>query len=55
MAKFVAALGVLARDGAGLLGAGLISFGAWLAYPAAGFVVAGTFLLGGAWLMARDR
>jgi len=29
----------------GVAGAGLISFGAWLAWPPAGFIVAGCFLL----------
>ena len=40
-------------DLAGLAGAGLITCGAELIYRPAGFIVAGVFLLGGAFLAAR--
>lgn len=41
------------RDIAGLIGAGLVAYGAWLLAPAAGFIVGGALLLAGAWLHAR--
>jgi hypothetical protein len=37
----------VARDLVGLGGAGLISYGAWLMYPPAGFIVAGVLILAG--------
>jgi hypothetical protein len=40
------------RDFAGLAGAGLVSYGAWLVYAPAGFVVGGLLLLAGAVLHA---
>lgn len=44
------------RDVIGCLGAGMISAGAWELHPAAGLIVGGCFLVGGAWLHARlDR
>lgn len=42
-----------ALDGAGIGGAGLITFGAHEIYGPAGFIVAGLFFLSGAWLAAR--
>jgi hypothetical protein len=47
------AMPVLFRDGVGLLGVGLIAYGAWLIYEPSGFIVAGAMLVGAAWLMAR--
>jgi len=44
--------GVL-RDAAGLSGVALISYGAWMLHPAAGFIVAGALILTGAILTAR--
>jgi hypothetical protein len=44
------ALPVLARDAAGLAGAGLISYGAWLVYVPAGFIVGGVLVLIGVML-----
>lgn len=35
----------LLKDGAGLAGCGLVSYGAWLMYEPAGFIVAGVLLL----------
>ncbi len=49
----VAAGGVLLRDLVGLGGAASVAYGAWLAWPPAGFMVGGLFALGGAWLAAR--
>jgi hypothetical protein len=46
-------LGELARDAAGLAGACLLSYGAWLVYPPAGFIAGGALLIAGAWLSAR--
>ena len=43
----------MAVDAAALAGAGLVDYGVWLVYRPAAFVVAGAFLLGGAWLLAR--
>lgn len=43
----------LSRDGAGVLGATLITYGAHSVYAPAGWIVAGAFLLAGAWLSAR--
>lgn len=40
-------------DGAALSGAGLITYGAHMIYNPAGFIVAGVFFLGGAWMAAR--
>ncbi|AUT26172.1 hypothetical protein [Escherichia marmotae] len=37
----------------GVLGALLLSYGAWLIYPPAGFVVAGALCLCWSWLVAR--
>ena len=38
----------LLRETAGLAGAALIAFGAWLAYPPAGYIVGGLLLMAGA-------
>lgn len=43
----------LVMDGAGLSGIGLVSYGAWLAWHPAGFMVAGTLLIAVALLLAR--
>jgi len=45
----------LARDLAGLAGAGLISYGAWIIYRPAGFLVAGAMLIVGSFLAARGE
>ncbi|WP_149451313.1 hypothetical protein [Escherichia albertii] len=37
----------------GVLGALLLSYGAWMIYPPAGFVVAGALCLCWSWLVAR--
>ena len=42
----------LIRDLAGLCGVGLVSYGAWLIYPPAGFITAGILLIVGALLIA---
>ena len=44
---------VLARDCAGLTGVALVSYGAWLVYPPAGFIAGGTLLLAGALISGR--
>jgi hypothetical protein len=36
----------------GLLGVGLVAFGAWLILPAAGYITAGAFCLLWSWLAA---
>lgn len=38
----------------GLVGAVLVSFGAWLVTPPAGFIVAGVLCLTWSWLAARS-
>lgn len=45
-----AVMPILLRDGAGLCGIGLISYGAWLILPAAGFIACGVLLVTGAML-----
>ena len=47
-----AAMPGLVRDLAGLCGVGFLSYGAWLIYPPAGFIVGGTLLIVGALLAA---
>lgn len=42
----------LLRDIAGLSGVGLTSYGAWLVYPPAGFIVGGSLMIAGALLLA---
>nr|WP_237028264.1 hypothetical protein [Pectobacterium carotovorum] len=37
----------------GLLGVGLVSYGAWSIYPAAGYITSGTFCLFWSWSTAR--
>lgn len=37
----------------GLIGAALVSFGAWLLAPAAGYIVAGVLCLAWSWLASR--
>jgi hypothetical protein len=44
---------VLLRDGAGVVGAVMIAYGAWLILPALGFIVGGCFLLAVAILTSR--
>ncbi|HZP88643.1 MAG TPA: hypothetical protein VFB54_17675 [Burkholderiales bacterium] len=53
MKQLRAALPVVARDALGLIGAALISYGAWMVYRPAGFIVAGSLLLAGCLLLAR--
>lgn len=43
----------LARDAAGLAGAGAVAHGAGLVYAPAGWICAGVLLLGGAYLAGR--
>ena len=45
-------LPALLRDLAGLCGVGLVSYGAWLIYPPAGFIVGGSLMIAGALLLA---
>ena len=42
----------LMRDVAGLGGVGLVSYGAWMIYPPAGFIVAGILLIVGTLMIA---
>ena len=49
-----AAAPALFRDGLGVSGAGLASYGAWLVYEPAGFIVAGALLVAAAILLSRD-
>lgn len=53
LAKIGAAVPAVLLDAAGLAGAGLIGYGAWLIYPPAGFITGGTLILAGTLLMAR--
>lgn len=47
------ALPGLTRDIAGLGGAGLVAYGAWLVYAPAGYIAGGIILLAGAFLSVR--
>ena len=42
----------LMRDVVGLGGVGLVSYGAWMIYPPAGFITAGLLLIVGALLIS---
>ncbi len=42
----------LIRDVAGLGGVGLVSYGAWIIYPPAGFITAGILLIVGTLMIA---
>lgn len=53
LATLAPVLPVLMRDGLGLAGAALVAYGAWLVYPAAGFIVGGGLLMAGAYLNAK--
>ena len=53
MKEIAAALPGITRDLAGLVGAGLVAYGAWLVYSPAGFIVGGLLLIAGAILTAR--
>ena len=52
MKHVVTAFPGLLRDLAGLSGVGLVSYGAWLVYPPAGFIVGGSLMVAGALLLA---
>lgn len=47
-----AAIPALVRDVVGLAGVGLVSYGAWLTYPPAGFITGGVLLIVAAALAA---
>ncbi len=51
-ARLTAFLLLLIRDGAGISGVVLVSYGAWLILPAAGFITGGLLLIAGAFLIA---
>lgn len=52
-ASFSVLISGAAVDAAALTGAGSITAGAWQIFHPAAFIVAGLFLLSGAWLAAR--
>jgi hypothetical protein len=52
LAALASAFPVVARDFIGLCAVGLISYGAWLIMPAAGFIVCGVLLLAGTILIS---
>jgi membrane-bound ClpP family serine protease len=54
-AAFATALPDLLLDSAGVAGAALIAYGAWLIYAPAGFISAGVLLLVGVLFSARGR
>ncbi|MDB5575861.1 MAG: hypothetical protein JWR80_1037 [Bradyrhizobium sp.] len=49
-----AALTVAARDTIGMLAVASLSYGAWLAYRPAGFIIGGCVVLAGVLASARD-
>jgi hypothetical protein len=53
--KLYAPLSTVALDVAGLVGVGLVSYGAWLAYRPAGFIIGGALLIAAAVLLARGE
>ncbi len=53
LATLAPVLPLIARDGAGLAGAGLVAYGAWMIYAPAGFIVGGGLLMAGAYLNAK--
>lgn len=42
------------KDGIGLTGVALVSYGAWLILPAAGFIIGGLFIIVGSLLNSRS-
>lgn len=46
-------LPVIVRDAVGVAGVASISYGAWLAWHPAGFIIGGAMLALGAWLLGR--
>jgi len=44
---------IILHDLIGLIGAGLVAYGAWLIFAPAGFITGGTLLLAGALLLSR--
>lgn len=55
IARLGRAIPVVLRDATGLAGVGLISYGAWMIMPAAGFIVGGALLLVGAILLSAKN
>jgi hypothetical protein len=53
MTALAKGLPTFARDAAGLAGCGLVSYGAWLIYDPAGFIVGGLVLVVGAFMSAK--
>lgn len=53
LAAIAGALPGLALDLAGVGGAASVTYGAWLVYPPAGFIVGGILALAATWLLAR--
>jgi hypothetical protein len=49
----MAVLGVIVRDVLGAAGAGLLSYGVWMAYHPGGFMVGGSLLL--IWAVLASR
>ena len=53
MRRVFAAMPTILADAAGLAGAGLLSYGAHMAWHPAGYLVGGGLLLAGAWVFSR--
>lgn len=53
LSRVLSALPSIFLDGIGFSGAGLVSYGSWLIYPPAGFLVAGVLLMAFAMLIGR--
>jgi hypothetical protein len=51
----VGAIPGFVRDLAGFCGVGLVSYGAWMIYPPAGFITAGLLLIIGSLLIAMGN
>lgn len=51
--RMIGALGGYVTDVAAIAGVGAITYGFWLIYHPAGWIVGGSLALAGAWLAAR--
>lgn len=52
LAAIAARLPIILRDTVGLGAVGLIAYGSWLVFPAAGYIVGGVLLLAGTILIS---
>jgi hypothetical protein len=53
--QLLATLALVARDGVGIAGMALISYGTWCIYPPAGYITLGALLVATSFLLARGE